>query len=270
MKDFAGKRVFIAGGSAGIGLACARLFSQKGAEVHLFARNKARLLTARDEVAACCADFSRCFDCAPLDVTDAAGVKAVMDEMVAKYGPPDILLNCAGQARPRRFEEISPDQALNTMNINFAGTWNTVAALWPAMKKNGGWIVNTASVAGFMGIFGYTDYCASKFAVIGFSEALKSEGEAFGIRVSVLCPPDTDTPGLAEENLTKPPETRAISSTAKLMSADEVARALLAGIKKGHFYIIPGFDGKLAVMVKRHAPWLLEAIMRRAMKRAVQ
>ncbi|MDI6798158.1 MAG: SDR family oxidoreductase [Desulfatibacillaceae bacterium] len=270
MKDFAGKNVFIAGGSAGIGLACARLFSQQGASVHLFARDKARLLTARDEVSACCADSSRCFDCAPLDVTDAARVKAVMGKMVEKHGPPDILVNCAGQARPRRFDEISPEQAMHTMTVNFAGTWNTVSALWPGMKKRGGWIVNTSSVAGFMGIFGYTDYCASKFAVIGFSEALKSEGEAFGIGVSVLCPPDTDTPGLAEENLTKPPETRAISSTAKLMTADEVASALLAGIKKGRLYIIPGFDGKLAVAVKRHAPWLLEAIMRHAMKKAVQ
>jgi short-subunit dehydrogenase len=270
MKDFAGKKVFIAGGSAGIGLACARLFSQQGASVHLFARDKARLSNALKEVAACYADSSQCFDCEPLDVTDAARVKAVMDKMVERHGPPDILVNCAGQARPRRFEEISAEQALHTMNVNFAGTWNTVAALWPAMKKSGGCIVNTSSVAGFMGIFGYTDYCASKFAVIGFSEALKSEGQALGIRVAVLCPPDTDTPGLAEENLTKPPETRAISGAAKLMTAQEVAEALLAGIQKGRFYIIPGFEGKMAVAMKRHAPRLLDWIMRRAMKKASQ
>ena len=67
-------------------------------------------------------------------------------------------------------------------------------------------------MAGFVGVFGYTDYCASKFAVVGLSEALRQELRPCGITVSVLCPPDTDTPGLANEDLTKPAETKAVSA----------------------------------------------------------
>src|SRR5438477_366286 len=83
-----------------------------------------------------------------------------------------------------------------------------------------------ASLAGLIGVFGYTDYCASKFAIVGFSEALRSELKPHGIMVSVLCPPDVDTPGFAVENTTKPPETVAISEGAKPMTPDEVAAEL--------------------------------------------
>ena len=105
------------------------------------------------------------------------------------------------------------------MKINLYGARNAIAALLPHMRNQGGHIVNVSSIAGLIGVFGYTDYCASKFGLIGFSEALRSELDSQGIMVSVLCPPDTDTPGLAEENLTKPPETLAVSESACVMPA---------------------------------------------------
>ena len=112
-----------------------------------------------------------------------------------------------------------------------------------------------------MGVFGYTAYNASKFGVIGFSEALRGELKPFGIRVSVLCPPDTDTPGLHEENRTKPEETRQISAGARLMQPEQVAQALLQGLRKNRFMIIPGFDGKFTYYAKRLLPGLVSMVM---------
>ena len=110
------------------------------------------------------------------------------------------MINSAGIQYPDYFERIPFDVFDQTVRTNLYGIWNVLAALVPAMKGSGGHIVNVSSIAGFMGVFGYTAYSATKFGVIGFSEALRSEMRPHGIRVSVLCPPDTDTPGLAQEN----------------------------------------------------------------------
>ncbi len=191
-----------------------------------------------------------------------------MEKAVKEFGPPDILVNCAGQATPRTFEEVGYDQFDETMKINLYGTRNTVAALLPAMKKRGGAIVNTSSIAGFIGVFGYTDYNASKFAVLGFSEALRSELKQYDIAVSVLCPPDTDTPGLVVENLTKPPETKAVTAGVGLMKPEAVAKAMIHGMEKGTFVIVPGLDGKFSVLAQRFIPGVVRWTLDRTIKKA--
>jgi 3-dehydrosphinganine reductase len=261
MKDYNNKIVYVVGGSSGIGLAAAELFSQKGAHVCLFARNEERLQKAREVVADRASSPKQRFSSFSVDVADPKQVNRVMEKAVKGFGAPDVLVNCAGQATPRTFEEVTYEQFDTTMKINLYGTWNTVAALLPAMKKRGGAIVNTSSIAGFIGVFGYTDYNASKFAVLGFSEALRAELKQYGITVSVLCPPDTDTPGLIVENRTKPPETRAIAESVGLMSPEAVAQAMIKGMEKGAFVIVPGFEGKFSVFMKRHFPWIVEWVM---------
>jgi len=154
------------------------------------------------------------------------------------------------------------------MKTNLYGAWNTISALLPHMRERGGYIVNVSSMAGLIGVFGYTDYSASKFALIGLSEALRSELRRYGITVSVLCPPDTDPPGLQEENKTKPPETKATSARAKLMQPDAVARALINGMERRRFLIIRGFDGKLTFAVKRLFPGLVDWMMSRDIRKA--
>ena len=116
-------------------------------------------------------------------------------------------------------------------------------------------------------MYGFTDYCAAKFGLVGFSEALRSELKPHGITVSVLCPPDTDTPGFATENATKPAETMAISQTAKLMTPDAVAAALIKGMRKRPLLIVPGMDGRASVLLKRLAPGLLERFMDATIRR---
>ena len=83
----------------------------------------------------------------------------------------------------------------------------------------------------------------------------------------MLCPPDTDTPGFHEENRTKPEETKRISANAKLMQPEQVARALIRGLRKNRFMIIPGFDGKFTYYAKRLLPGLVAAVMDRDVKK---
>jgi len=260
MKEFRDKVVYITGGSSGIGLAFAKLMAEKGANVIIFARRQQLLDEAIKQVCACGSAAGQKHACLPMDVANREEVKSVLSQVVTAYGVPDVLVNCAGRAIPRYFEDISYEQFDETLKVDLYGTWNTTSILAPLMKANGGYIVNVSSMVGFIGIFGYTDYAAAKFGVLGFSEALRSELKRYNITVSVLCPPDTDTPGFTEENKTKPPETKVISASGSLMKPAQVANALLRGMAKKEFIIIPNADGRFTYIMKRLLPGLVEMV----------
>lgn len=261
MKDFNGKVVYIVGGSNGIGLAIAELLAAKGAHVIIFARRQELLEQALSEIKAKAALPSQRFSCMALDIADHDQVKIIMSKAVAEFGTPDVLINCAGVSHPGYFENITYEHFDETMKVNLYGMWSVVWVLVHHMKERGGYIVNVSSIAGFIGLFGATAYAASKFATVGFFEALRSEYKHSNIEVSVLCPPDTDTPLLHEANKTKPEETAAISGKAKLMQPEEVAQALIKGMGKKQFMIIPGFDGKWIYLAKRLFPRIINAII---------
>ena len=267
INDFREKTVYLVGGSAGIGVETGKLLSAEGAHVVVFARNEDRLEQAVEEMASCRLSDSQRLIWRSMDVCDPEAVHLAIDRAAAEFGPPDAVIICAGRAIPHYFEDITYAMFDDTMKTNLYGTWNVVSAVLPHMKERGGYLVTTSSLAGFIGLFGYTDYSASKFAVMGFSEALRSELKRYDIGVSVLCPPDTDTPGFAEENKTKPPETKALSETVKVMTAHEVAKALLKGMKRGKPVIIPGLDGKFTVLAKRLVPGLVESVLNRTVRK---
>ena len=262
-QTFSGKTIYLIGGSAGIGLAIAEKMIRQGANVILFARNESRLQQAVLQLSGVLHQVNQIVDFEVLDAVNYEHVEALMSACVQRYGTPDGLINCAGRAIPNYVEHISADQFDETLKINLYSCRNTIHALLPYMKKKGGFIVNTASMAGVIGVFGYTDYSASKFAVIGYSEALRSELKAFNIQVSVLCPPDTDTPGFHHENKTKPEETHAISAGARLLTADKVANIFMKELPKHRLLIIPGRMAKFSVIMKRLAPKLVEYVMDR-------
>lgn len=261
------QKIFIPGGSSGIGLAAAKKMAIRGAHVMIFARNQERLQKAIKEISECRIAGAQRFDAKVLDVCDRNRVEEVMGKAVAEFGAPDILINMAGGAEPRYFENITFDQFDRIIKVNLYGTWNTISVLFPHMKKKGGAIVNTSSIAGFIGVFGYADYSASKFAVIGLSESLRCEFAPLGIRVSVLCPPDTDTPLFEEENKIKPQETKALSGGAKVLSADQVAEDLIKGMEKGKFMIIPGTEGKIIDIFRRFFPSLTASFLDKTVKK---
>ncbi len=266
-SDLRGKNVYITGGSSGIGLATAELLAERGCNVIIFARGRERLEEAVKRASARAAGGEQRFACRQLDITDPEAVERVMGEAVEEFGPPDILINCAGRALPDYFENISYRQLDETMKLHLYGNWCTIKALLPCLKQRRGHIVNVSSVLGFMGVFGYADYAASKFALFGLSEVLKSELKPHGVRVSVLCPPDTDTPGFEVENRNKPPETVAVSEGGGLMQPEEVARALVEGMEKGRFFIGPG-SARMLYIMKRYLPGVVELAMDRAIRKA--
>ncbi|MBN1571887.1 MAG: SDR family oxidoreductase [Deltaproteobacteria bacterium] len=268
MKDFNGKTAYVVGGSSGIGLSTAKLLASLGAHVIIFARGKKRLDDAVAEIKGSTLSKTQKVASFSMDVSDNKAVNTIMNGCVEEFGPPDLLINSAGRARPHYFGDITFDMFDETMKMNAYGVWNTISALVPHMKvRGGGYIANVSSMAGFLGVFGYTDYAASKFAVTGLSEALRSEMKPFGITVSILCPPDTQTPGFNVENLTKPVETKVLSENAKVMTSDAVAKGFIKGIRKGRFMIIPGFDGNLTYLAKRLVPGVVEMVMNSTIKK---
>ena len=269
--DFDGSVVYVVGGSSGIGLAIAKQVAALGAHLTIFARRTDVLERAVAEIETARARPTQRAAYRALDVADHRQVAEIMPAVLAEHGVPSVLINCAGRAYPRRFEDISHAQFDETLRVNLGGSWNTTHAVLPAMKANGrGYIVNVASLAGLIGAFGYTDYCASKFALIGLSEALRSEVKRHGITVSVLCPPDTDTPGFVTENQTKPAETRAVLAHTTVMSADAVAQALLRGMRRRDFLIVPGIESQFAALMKRLFPSVVTWVMDRTIAQAAR
>jgi 3-dehydrosphinganine reductase len=180
------------------------------------------------------------------DVTDWEQAQQAIADLTANSYPSDILINAAGFAHPGYFEELPLDIFRYSMDEDFFGTLYPIKAALPTMmERRSGHIVNFSSVAGFLGVFGYTAYGAAKFAVRGFSEVLRQELKPYSICVSVIFPPDTDTPQLHYENQLKPLETRRIAGAARALTADQVAQALVRGIERRQVYILPSFDTKL-------------------------
>jgi 3-dehydrosphinganine reductase len=272
MKSYSGKNVYITGGSSGIGLAAARQFAHAGANVVIFSRDQKKLDAALPLIEAEKATAGQKVRAVQLDVGNHTDVDAKMAETVRSLGAPDVLVNCAGVAWCHYLEQTPYEEFERVMMTDFFGVRNTIAALVPSMKERGGNIVNVASTLGFVGIFGYSAYCPSKFAVVGFSEVLRGELKKYNIRVSVLCPPDTDTPQLAEENRTKPPETKAISGNVGVKQPEEVAAAMIKGMERGKLMIVPGFMNWLTWTMKRLWPGFVFSFMdsdvRKVQKRA--
>jgi len=157
------------------------------------------------------------------------------------------VINSGGVTRPGYVQDLSLDIFREMIEINYLGTiYITKAVLNGMLRRGSGHIVNVSSMAGLVGVFGYTAYGASKFAVRGFTDALRAEVKGLGIDVSIVYPPDTDTPQLAYDNKYKPPETKAISRLNSVLPPEKVAGAILDGIIHRRYMILPGFDSKLS------------------------
>jgi 3-dehydrosphinganine reductase len=153
------------------------------------------------------------------------------------------------------------------MNINYLGTVHTVLAFKPLMRE-GSFIVNISSMAGLIGVYGYSAYCGSKFAVRGFSDVIRSELKLKKIHVSIVYPPDTDTPQLAYENKIKPPITKKIAGSANILSATRVAEEIIRGIERKKYLIIPGFESKLIYHLSNFLGPLFYPVMDLMIRRA--
>jgi 3-dehydrosphinganine reductase len=258
---FAGRHVLIGGGSSGIGLATAKAFASRGADVTVVARDEGRLEAAEATIRRSCADTGQRVAAISGDVAGEAGARAAVEAATEDGSRPiDILVNCAGIIVPGNFESMQSRDFERCMDSWRGCVWTTRAAVPHMMERGSGHIVNISSVAGFMGIFGYTAYSSAKYAVMGFSEALRGEMKPHGIRVSVVCPPDTDTPGLTYEKSLRPPETDKIAGNIKPVPPEAVARAIVRGVERGRYLIIPDLTSRIYRVLKANMGWLFFAI----------
>lgn len=268
---FDGKNVFISGGTSGIGLAAAKMFSSLGANIFVFSiDDDMQRKQALESIEKAGKSNEQKFESAFLDVLDNDGIQKIIQETIHSIGEPFVLINSAGIGGAILFEELSYERFDKIIKINLYGIRNVIAACLPHMKKNGGHIINVSSMSGLVGSYGYTAYSSSKHAVVGFSESLRAELKRYDINVAVLCPVQVDTPMLEATNKYKPKETLAINKNVGVMTAEDVAAGLYNGMKKKQSIIIPGFQGRFVHSLHRYFPrfreWMTDRIIRKSRK----
>lgn len=242
-QSFEPQHVIITGGSSGIGKAIALKLAKSGAHLSIMARTSSTLEATKIELEAARISPKQRVLALMVDVSCVAEVTAAIEHAIAQLGPPDLLITAAGIAHPGHFRDLPLSVFEQTMAINYFGSLYSIKAVLPAMEqRRKGHIVLISSGAGLVGLYGYTPYSPSKFALRGLAESLRGELKEWGIFLAIAYPPDTDTPQLAAESLTKPLATQRITATAKTWTAEDVADAILRGVEQKAFEITPGLE----------------------------
>jgi short-subunit dehydrogenase len=257
-------RMLITGASQGIGKALAEAAARRGAKVLAVARSEALLRQLAEEVRAC----GGMLETVTADITDPEGRQRMVEAAVHHFGGLDILVNNAGIGATGHFVEVSPERLRKIMEVNFFGVTETVRAFLPLLRAgNRPAIVNISSIAGKRGIPARSEYSASKFAVHGFSEALRAELAKDGIDVLIVCP------GLTDTNFSK----NMIEQKARMpvdhmrgMKPDKVAAATLRAIERGRHEVCLTLQGKLLVFVSRFFPRLADRFAARRVRQLFQ
>jgi 3-dehydrosphinganine reductase len=247
--DYKDKSVLITGGTSGIGLELARILAARGARLFLFARSQNNLIKTINDLQTVQAGE---YHGIPTDVSDANQVAQSVKQVIETAGVPDLLINSAGVAHPGYVQDLDLDIFHWMMDVNYFGTVYVTKAVLPGMiERKSGYIVNIASgIAAVVGVYSYSAYGASKFAVRGFSEALRMEMKPHGIQVSIVYPADVDTPQLTYENQYKPAELKQILQILPAVDPippEQVARAIVGGIDRRKNVIIPDLGTSLFI-----------------------
>lgn len=266
--SFRGRHVLVTGGSSGIGRALALALVRDGAHVAILARGHERLTAVRHELEQAARPGQRVAAVAA-DVADAAQTQRAVAECAAALGGLDLLVNDAGIALARRAADTSLADYRRVLEVDFLGAVHATQAALPHLLAAGrAALVNVSSLAALLPIAGYAAYAPAKAALTAWSEVLRQELAPHGIRVTVVFPPDTDTPQLAEENREKPPETRALAGGAGLLSAEAVASAILRGVARSKATIVPGASARAVATLARLFPGIVRRVIDRELARS--
>ncbi|EQA60718.1 KR domain protein [Leptospira alexanderi serovar Manhao 3 str. L 60] len=197
--QFAGKKVFISGGSSGIGKGLAIEFAKRGASVVLSARNEKTLKATVEELKEI-GHKNAIFDFAIADVSKSEQVQKAAKKALKVLSGLDLLICNSGYAKAGKIGDLKESDFYQLMDVNFFGHVNLVRAFQDHfLKQKYGDIVLVSSMLATFSIYGYGAYSASKFAITGFAQSLRQEMMIHGIRVKVFLPPTTDTPGLKKK-----------------------------------------------------------------------
>ena len=266
MKDVAGKVAFITGGTSGIGMGLAMTLAEAGMKVAVTYRREDALQPIR-------AWFAErpqlTLHPVQLEVTDREGWARAADEVEAALGPVSLLCNNAGVGVIGSIEQATYQDWDWVMGVNVGGVINGVVTFAPRMvaRGRGGHIVNVSSIGGLAALGTAGIYCASKFAVVGLSEALRSDMAPHGIGVSVYCPGPVKS-NIAEAGAKRPQELAqtgyapppdggdmkgAISFVDAWMDPQEAGRRILKGVIEDDLYILSHPELRAAIRERHDA-----------------
>ncbi|GGA60782.1 hypothetical protein GCM10011490_08690 [Pseudoclavibacter endophyticus] len=246
MQDVSGKVAVITGGSSGIGRGIALAFARAGMTVVVTGRSESHL----EETAAVFADEGLTVDPMQVDVTDLGAMRAAADEIAARHGGVDVLVNNAGIGLTGPVADATPDDWKWVVDVNIGGVGNGIQAFLPIIRRSGrgGHIVNTASMAAIMPIVAGL-YSMTKAAVVALSEALHIELRGEGIAVSAYLPGPVHS-NIATGTARRPerygesgytPAPAAFVEKARqqpYMSAEEAGERVLHGVRRGDMFIL--------------------------------
>ncbi len=255
MKD---KVVIITGGSSGIGKALAKKFGTEGSKILITGRNSEELNLAVKELS----DNGVVIAGFQADVSKQEDNKKMAEEAIRLYGKIDVLINNAGISMRALFSEVDLEVVKKVMDINFYGVLYATKYCLPEIEKNKGSVIGISSIAGFRGLPGRTGYSASKFALNGFLEVLRTEFLKKDVHVL------TASPGFTASNIRKRSLTKDGSSQgesprdeAGMMSAEECANHIYRATVKRKNSIVLTTQGKLVVFLNKWLPRLTDKIV---------
>jgi 3-dehydrosphinganine reductase len=244
MKNLNGKLALVTGGSSGIGLALSKKLALAGCNLGILSRDANKLENAKKEILSVSPNTR--VSIIQADVSQLTETSQAICDWMAAEGTPDLLINSAGVSRPGLFIDQEIELFRWMMDINYFGTIHTTKTVLPAMlKRESGHIVLVGSVVSFLGMYGYSAYAPTKFAIKGFADTLRTELLGSPIRLSLVFPPDTETPSLESEKPYQPPVLVAMNENSGSMTADAVAENILKGIIRDSYIITPGPDSAL-------------------------
>ncbi len=248
------KVVIITGASSGIGKALAETFARRGCKIVITGRNEERLNNTYQEF------FQKGYPCYAIQADHSLEEdnKRMADEVIQHFGRIDILINNAGISMRALFNDLDPEVIRKVMDINFYGAVYATKYCLPHIIKQKGSVIGISSIAGFRGLPGRTGYSASKFALQGFLEALRTEMIPEKVHVLTACP------GFTASNIRKTALVKDGSSQGesprneqKMMSAEECADHIYNATVKRKKFLILTRQGKLTVWMNKLFPsWM--------------
>ena len=249
MANFKDKIVVITGGSDGIGKALVQQFLDAGAKVATCGRNNDKLLSLSND----CANDN--LFTMQVDVANQGQCESFIKAVTDKWGGMDVLINNAGISMRALVSEVSIETLKNVMDINFWGTVYTSKAALPAIQKANGVIVGVSSIAGYRGLPGRSGYSASKYALNGWLEALRTELFGSGTHVMWVCPGFTSS-NIRNAALNKDAKAQGESpmDEGAMMSSEECANHIIEAIVKRKRTLVLTFTGKRTVFMNKYFP----------------
>jgi len=244
----------VTGAASGIGRELALQLAQKGSNLVITDVNEVEL----SETVKLLESFDVKVKSSVLDVSDAAAFRALADEVEQLFGPANMIFNNAGIAIDGKVGTVDRTLFERVMNVNFWGVVNGTEAFLPQLKRaQWGAVVNVSSLFGFLGIPGQSSYCATKFAVRGFTESLAHELRNSHVNAICVHPGGIQTNIVvnATKHLSDEERNKEIEKFKKMAptTAQEAARIILAGVEKGHRRVVVGKDAKF---LSRIANWM--------------